>query len=248
MLRRTRSFFLRLAAALGASLLAAAAASAGARSLLATCADGSVVVARQWKDVRCEGAMPVEPDALALGVHHSRQPDQRALRRAHEAVRERDLDEQLAAVVRERRASAVLRLAPAERWRLARRIAAGEGVFTLAREIEGAGRVHARVVYSPEIEARVREQAARPPAGPIVVFSLEPAAALPRAGLPAFAQGGVTVRPRLADPGRMGWLSTAVGDPRAPLLGWVALPAGFDPARPMALFWGDAVSAARLAR
>ncbi len=243
--------------ALRAALIALLAAGAPdvARALVASCEDGSVVLAQRWADVRCEGAMQVDPDDLALGVHHSRLPDVAALRRNHEAARERDLDAQLARIERqrsttvgalplepaERRTTTVgaLPLEPAERRLLARLFSGGDQGVALARDAGDEAPARLWIVYSPELEARVRRAIAT--SRPIVVFALEPVTAARAGGLPSFAQRGVTFRPRLSRD--VGWLGAA-GERR---LGYVALPAGFDPALPMALFWGDAVAAARLA-
>ncbi len=228
--------------ALRAALIALLAAGAPdvARALVASCEDGSVVLAQRWADVRCEGAMQVDPDDLALGVHHSRLPDVAALRRNHEAARERDLDAQLARIERQRSTTVgALPLEPAERRLLARLFTGGDQGVALARDAGDEAPARLWIVYSPELEARVRRAIAT--SRPIVVFALEPAKAARAGGLPSFAQRGVTFRPWLSRD--VGWLGEA-GQRR---LGYVALPAGFDLARPMALFWGDAVAAARLA-
>ena len=71
-----------------------------ARALIATCADGSVVFAKKWQDVHCSGAVEVAPkDVPQFGyVPRDRVAERRAFNRQHEAMRERDLEAQLAAL------------------------------------------------------------------------------------------------------------------------------------------------------
>ncbi|MDJ0848675.1 MAG: hypothetical protein QNK04_09880 [Myxococcota bacterium] len=239
-----------------AALAGLVASAAEARALVATCEDGSIVLARDWADVRCRGAMEVEPDDLTLGVHHSRLPDVATLRRSHEAARERGLDEQLArletraadrppagiAAGEPSRRAARVPLGPTERRDLARAFRAG-GAVAIARDAGNGTTLRLRIAYSSVVEERVRRHIATE--RPVLVFAIEPDGARFSGGLPSVAQGGVTFRPSLAEPDQGGRLD-ATG--RGASRGYIVLPAGFDPARPLALFWGDAVVAARLAR
>jgi hypothetical protein len=113
--------------------------------------------------------------------------------------------------------------------------------------------VQIHLAHSRAVEARLRaELAARGSTvrGPILLFWAEPTTAELSATSPSFAQGGVTFRPQRGDPSQLGWISSsdvAVGS-GVPELGYVVLPAGFDPTRPLVVFWGDGVSAAWLRR
>jgi len=263
--RRPRVFPGRSRVECGISLCAAAAAlvavflpSAG-HALIAACADGSVIFAKKWEDVRCAGAAEVAPqDVPQLGfVPRDAAKQRQTLRRELEAMREGDLEAQLAAlpaVGAPPGASGLplVALGAAEQRDLARLIAVGRE--RAAASIERAaphGRI--RLAHSRAFEARLRAglgaRGSSAP-GPVLLFSLEPGAAGLGATPPCFAQGGVTFRPHPMDSGQLGWIAVAAGAPErgAPRLGYVVLPAGFDLARPLVVFWGDAVAAAWLRR
>lgn len=62
-----------------------------------SCADGSVILAKRWADVRCPGAVegtPGNPPGLGP-ARRSGWPDKQAFRRGEEAARERDLESQI---------------------------------------------------------------------------------------------------------------------------------------------------------
>jgi len=239
--------------------LLAAALPSSARALIATCADGSVVFAKKWQDVRCSGAVEVAPeDVPQFGfVPRDRVAEGRAFSRQHEAMRERDLEAQLAAlpaVAAQARPSGpalpLVALSAAEYRDLAGIVALSQERAVVAIE-RGAPPVQIRLAHSRAFEARLRSDlAARgsSAAGPILLFSVEPAAVGLGATPPSFAQRGVTFRPQPMDPSQLGWISGADAAPGrdAPRLGYVALPAGFDLARPLVVFWGDAVAGAWL--
>lgn len=242
-----------------AGMLLAAALPTPARALVAACGDGSVVFAKRWEDVHCSRAEMVTPrDVPQLGyVPRDASKERRELRSELEAMRERDLEAQLAAfsapAVGAR--SGVPALPPvslggAENRDLARLVALAHERSAAAIE-RGTPPLLMRLAHSRAVEERLRTRlAARgtPAPGPILLFWLEPPVAGLRATLPAFAQRGVTFRPQPTDPGQLGWIPGSDDPPGRgePRPGYVVLPAGFDPARPLVVFWGDAVAAARL--
>ncbi|MBW1688224.1 MAG: hypothetical protein JRS35_24570 [Deltaproteobacteria bacterium] len=244
-----------------AGTLLTAALPATARALIATCADGSVVFAKKWQDVHCSGAVEVAPeDVPQFGyVPRDRAAERRAFSRQHEAMRERDLEAQLAAlpaVAAQARSTGpalpLVALSAAEYRDLARLVALSQERAAVAIE-RGAPPVEIRLAHSRAFEARLRaDLAARGSSapGPILLFSVEPTAGSLGAMPPSFAQRGVTFRPQPMDPSQLGWIAGADAAPArgAPRLGYVALPAGFDLARPLVVFWGDAVAAAWLRR
>jgi hypothetical protein len=244
-----------------AGTLLAAALPTAAHALVAACADGSVVFAKRWEDVHCAGAVEVVPENVPqLGyVSRDRSAERKAFRRKHETMREGDLEAQLAAVL----ASAVqarptgpalplVALSAAEYRDLARVVALGQQRTAAAIE-RGGPPVQIRLTHSRAFEERLRaELAARGSSAPgaILLFSVEPTAADLGSMPPSFAQRGVTFRPQPMDPSQLGWIASgnAAPDRRAPRLGYVALPAGFDLTRPLVVFWGDAVAAVWLRR
>ena len=242
-----------------AGALLAAALPTTARALIAACADGSVVFAKRWEDVHCAGAVEVAPeDVPQFGyVPRDRAAERRTFSRQHEAMRERDLEAQLAALlapaIQARPSDPVLplvALSAAEYRDLARFVALSEERAAVAIE-HGAPPVQIRLAHSRAFDERLRaDLAARGSSapGPILLFSVEPTAGSLGAMPPSFAQRGVTFRPQAMDPSQLGWIAggNAAPDRGAPRLGYVALPAGFDLARPLIVFWGDAVAAAWL--
>ena len=241
--------------------LLAAALPSTARALIATCADGSVVFAKKWQDVRCTGAVEVAPnDVPQFGfVPRDRAAERRAFNRQHEATRERDLEAQLAALpavsAQARPAGAALplvALSAAEYRDLVHLVSLSQERAEVAIE-GGAPPVQIRLAHSRAFEARLRTDfAARGSSapGPILLFSVEPSAVGLGTTPPSFAQRGVTFRPQPMDPSQLGWIAGGGAAPgrSAPRLGYVALPAGFDLTRPLVVFWGDAVAAAWLRR
>ena len=241
--------------------LLAAALPTTARALIAACADGSVVFAKRWEDVHCAGAVEVAPENMPqLGyVPRDRSAERRAFSRQHEAMRERDLEAQLAALPApaiQARPSApalpLVALSAAEYRDLARLVALSQERAAVAIE-RGAPPVQMRLAHSRAFEARLRADLAARGAsapGPILLFSVEPTAGSLGAMPPSFAQRGVTFRPQPMDRSQLGWIvgADAAPDRGAPRLGYVALPAGFDLTRPLVVFWGDAVAAAWLRR
>jgi hypothetical protein len=244
-----------------AGMLLGAALPTSARALIAACADGSVVFAKRWEDVRCSGAVEVAPeDVPQFGyVPRDRSAERRAFSREHEAMRERDLEAQLAALparaIQARRSAPALplvALSAAEYRDLARLVALSRERAAVAIE-RGAAPVQIRLAHSRAFEERLRaDLVARGSSapGPVLLFSVEPTAGSLGAMPPSFAQRGVTFRPQPMDPSQLGWIAgaDAAPDRSAPRLGYVALPADFDLARPLVVFWGDAVAAAWLRR
>lgn len=245
---------------LAATLLLAAAPASDASALVVSCADGSLVFARHWRDVHCAGATLVARCSIPpLGL---RPPEpslarRQAFRAQQESAREGALERQLADALSRRAAppavSSAASAAPAaeERRSLDRLLGSAPAGGVLQLELRGAQPARLRVAHSPALERRLRADLAQrglPAPGPVVVFSLAEAAAGPGVPVPAFAQGGVTLRPDAADPAQLGWLGAGAPEPGrgTPRLGYVALPAGFDLTRPLVVFWGDAVAAARL--
>ncbi len=234
------------------------------RALVAACADGSVVFAKRWKDVHCAGAVEVAPEDVPQLGFVSREPskereERQAFRAEQEAMRERDLEQQLAALpppaVEAGPPGPVLPLlavGAAEYRDLARLVALSRQRTAAAIE-RGAAPVQIRLAHPGAFEEKLRaDLAARgsSASGPILLFSVEPSAAGLGAMPPSVAQRGVTFRPRPTDPSQFGWIASggAAPDGGAPRLGYVALPAGFDLTRPLVVFWGDAVAAAWLRR
>jgi hypothetical protein len=87
-----------------ATALIASALDAGAESVVASCADGSVIFAGRWTDVGCAGAARMPPGQVA---RVGSEPDRtRALAWEREAARERDLEASLAEVIGPPRRSA----------------------------------------------------------------------------------------------------------------------------------------------
>jgi hypothetical protein len=77
-----------------APLMTAAADGAG-RTVIASCADGSVIFATKWEDVHCAGAARMPPGHVPRVAS---EPDRAvALAWEREKLRERDLDEEIAA-------------------------------------------------------------------------------------------------------------------------------------------------------
>lgn len=225
-----------------------------ARAVLAACADGSLVLARRWQDVHCPGAVALEPGEVPPLGPARRAPSlaqRRQMREGEETARERDLERQISAALADAAARAPapapthdgVRGALAPPPGLARRAL---GARAVALEAADAPPLRLRVGHSPDFEAWLR--AARPglSPGPVLVLLLDGAAGERAAATPSFAQGGVTFRPDPAEPGQGGWLAPAGSQQGGARLGYVALPAHFDPARPMVVFWGDAVAALRL--
>jgi hypothetical protein len=252
----------RLVACLGAATLATALC-VDAEALVANCDDGSVVFAQRWEDVHCAGAAEVAAgEAPRLGLASaSIAPDWRETRRRREAARELDLEAQV------ERARAALRtarpherthepqgfeLAEAEHRALSRFIELSQqrAALDVARsDVNGSG-ARMQVAHSAAFQSQLFESleaSGREGSGRVLVFSLAPGAAS-LDEVPAFAQRGATFRPRRADPGQLGWIVPQGAAPGAQRrqLGYVVLPLGFDLARPLVLFWGEAVSAARL--
>ena len=105
---------------------------------------------------------------------------------------------------------------------------------------------HSRA-FEERLRARVRE-AGRYLSGRVLVFSVEAGAVDFAATSLSFHQGGAGFRPRVDDPGEIGWVDAVSGarewaDRR---LGYVVLPVFFDVSRPLAIFWDDAVVATTL--
>lgn len=228
---------------LGAGLLVAAVLPTEARALVAACADGSVVLARGWRDVHCAGAVEVAPGTVPpMGMPKSLPTGvPQSFRRQLEAARERDIDEQLASV--DAAPPPLVSLDATQRRDLARFIELSQAAEAASIEREGgeAPPARMRIAHSRAFESKLRAVLAARGAsapGPILVFSLEPSAAAFADATPAFAQRGVTFRPRSGDRTQLGWLGER--------LGYLALPAGFELSRPLAIFWGDAVAAAWL--
>jgi len=232
---------------LSVAALLVTAAAAGARGVVASCADGSVLLASRWEDVHCAGAIRMPPGVTArVGSTKHRAA---ALATLREADRERELEEQIAGAVSAERVSPVsLDLTTAQgdelRQLLARGQAASAAFIERPRAVGQADRMH--LAHSPELEARLREEfaaAGEALPGPVLVFGLEPSPGASRPPIPAFAQGGVTFRPYPGDARQLGWIGESFLV--SPHLGYVVLPAGFDLSRPLVIFWGDAVAATR---
>jgi hypothetical protein len=240
----------RLHRVCGVALLLAVPIASDASALVVSCADGSVVFAQRWRDVHCAGATLVAPGSVPpLGL---RPPEpslarRRAFRARQESAREREIESQLADALSRGPAPPAVSSGPPTAQPPpgpARLAGAAPGAGVLELELRGARPARLRVAHEPAFERRVRAQlAARGVAapGPVLVFSLASATVGAGVPVPAFAQGGVTLRPDASDPGQFGWLGAG-----RPALGYVALPARFDLARPLVVFWGDAVAAARL--
>jgi len=244
-----------------AGALLTAALPSTARALIAACGDGSVVFAKSWEDVHCAGAFEVTAANVPQLGYVPRDPvaERRAFNRKYEVMRERDLEAQLAAlpaVAAQARPSgpALPRVAVSAReYRdLARLVAHSQERAAVAIE-RGAPPVQIRLAHSRAFEERLRAYLGAHGSsvpGPILLFSVEPMAVDLAAMPPAFAQRGVTFRPQPMDRSQLGWIAGGYTAPgrAAPRLGYVALPAGFDLARPLVVFWGDAVAAAWLRR
>jgi hypothetical protein len=248
----------RLHRARGVALLAAlglaAASASDAAALVAACPDGSVVFAPRWQDVHCAGAALVAPGGVPrLGL---RPPEpslarRQALRAQRESAREREIERQLTAALSRGALLPAVSAGPVappgadlQRGLAGRLGAAASGAGVLELELRGARPARLRIAHAPAFERHVRAGLAARGVevpGPVLVFALAPAAAAAGVPVPAFAQGGVTLRPDASDPAQLGWLDSG---PTA--LGYVALPARFDLARPVVVFWGDAVAAAQL--
>lgn len=216
--------------------LLALGATADASALVASCADGSVVIAKKWEDVRCRGAMALSSGAPTPLGSDARQQTQ--LRRDWlgrvEAAREREVEAQIGAAVQRA---------------LSRLIDRSSDLATPAIERPGDAwpPLRMRLAHSQAIEAKLRAAvgALGVCAGhPVVAFWLEPTAADLTGGPPAFAQGGSTFRPDPTDPRQLGWLDPEPREVAGRRLGYVVLPADFDLERPIVLFWDDAVAAA----
>ena len=103
-----------------------------------------------------------------------------------------------------------------------------------------------RLAYAQEYEAKLHAALSPSIAGPVLVFSLDHGTLRPAGEPLAFAQGGVSFRPATHDPAQLGWIpgARAAGVEQ---IGYVALPSGFDLTRPVAIFWGDAISVLKIA-
>jgi hypothetical protein len=75
----------------------------------------------------------------------------------------------------------------------------------------------------------------------VVLFSVDTQQSGAFHGNLTFVQGHVAFQPLSSDPSQLGLLRGELGDLRAdgPLLGYVVLPASFDLARPMDIYWND---------
>lgn len=103
----------------------------------------------------------------------------------------------------------------------------------------GSDGLRVSLAHSQAFEERVRGVAAE--AGPVLLFSVQPGSGgrfLPNF---TFVQGQGTYSPRRDDPGQLGVLSGQLGDLGADelVLGYVVLPASFDLARPLDVYWDD---------
>jgi hypothetical protein len=236
-----------------ATLAGALMAVTDASALVASCPDGSVILAKHWADVRCLGAVEVTPGSTPrLGpARRAGRPDKQAFRRREEAARERDLEHQIhPSWPPPPQVLAAATLPPEPHRNLGLLIA----LSPTAVSLEGPGLPgRLRLAHSVAFEALLGGALAAsgaPPGGPILVFSLTPPADGRGATPPSFAQGGTTFRPAPADPRQLGWITPEAGE--APLaaarLGYVVLPAGFELDRPLAVFWRDEVTAARWRR
>jgi hypothetical protein len=244
----------------GALLAVGIAAADSSAAIVASCADGSVVIAKKWKDVHCMGALVVAPGNVPpLGTRPGHpSPASQASRSQQEAARERDLEAQITSALAARIPSiASVRegstLTEPQRRRLARLIEDTQKVAAAAveRAVPGLPPLRMRLAHLPSFEERLRPSSsasASNVSGPILVFSLDPTARGLEGPPPSFAQGGITFRPDVNNLRELGWIGDGGAvDPTATRLGYVGLPAGFDPSRPLVLLWGDAVSAAWLA-
>jgi hypothetical protein len=243
-----------LRALLGSALLVAlpliaAAMDGGGYPIVASCADGSVIFATKWEEVRCAGAIRVP---RSHGTRVGSMPGRSvALALEREAARERDLEEQIAQWVVQRRAVLARSLAftPREhsnlRQLIASRPAPAAAVIEYERRVGAPARM--RVAHAVRFETHLRhvfERLGMSLAGPALVFEAD-GFSFRSAPVPFFAQGGITFRPDAGDPRQLGWISEEVAGagPAASRLGYVVLPSGFDVNRPVVIFWGDAVVA-----
>jgi hypothetical protein len=116
---------------------------------------------------------------------------------------------------------------------------------------DGATVAVLQIAYSRAFEAKLRAHqtgVGSLPAGPVLVFSLEPGHAADLATRLAFSQRGAGFRPSAGDPREFSWIhngeaKTGVGTRR---LGYIVLPAFYELSRPLVVFWGDAVVATTL--
>jgi hypothetical protein len=224
------------------------------RSVVGSCADGSVIFATKWEDVHCEGAVRM-PAGYVPRVASQR--DRSAA--VAEVTREDALEAQIAAHLVQggapRAHVAPVLLMPRDYADLRRFVSRGEMLAAASIEYErGLGSLdRMRLAHSRWFDDSLREAFAELSlalTGPVLVFRLEAAPGAPGAPVPSFAQGGVTFRPDPSDPRQLGWIvdEGAGSRPDTFRLGYVVLPVGFDVDRPVAIFWGDAVVATRPAR
>jgi hypothetical protein len=237
-----------------AAPLVAAAIDGGGRSVIASCADGSVIFATKWEDVHCAGAIRMPPGHVPrVGSMRDRAA---AIGLDREAARERDLEEQIAEAIARRPATsrthpAPVTLTPRERADLRHFVALGRAPAAATIEYERNGSLDRMcLAYARWFDTRMRHAFAAwgiSLTGPVLVFRLEPSASGESAPMPSFAQGGATFRPDASDARQLGWIAEggAASRPPASRLGYVVLPSGFDVNRPLAIFWGDAVVTTR---
>ena len=230
----------------------AAAPDGGTPSVVASCADRSVIFATRPEQVRCEGAI-VLPSGLIPRVG-SLDDRNVAVAAQVERWRESDLDFLIAHAPRRapyRTHPTRVSLDPGEHADLERIVALGRAraAATLENERLEGSPIRMRLAHSRAFDTQLRRNFAGRGIsldGPVLVFTLEPGSA-PRAPMPSFGQGGVTFRPDSGDARQLGWIvAGGATTPHAKSrLGYVVLPAGFDVERPLAVFWGDAVTATR---
>ena len=119
-----------------------------------------------------------------------------------------------------------------------------------AEDALGRGRIEVRFAYSRAFEGRVLEWLARG-AGEarVLIFSVRAIEGAEFHGNLFFLQAARGFRPDPSAPDELGFLVGRLGplEPGRFLVGYVVLPASFDPAQPMELWWNDRRIESRLA-